>query len=189
MVKTQYFTATSADGFIADQNDSLKWLFEVPRDHDDGAWEDFIAGVSVMAMGATTYEWVLDHDDLLENPGTWQEYYGDRPCWVFSHRELPTIAGADLRFVSGDATTVHAQMAEAAAGGNIWLVGGGDLVGQFDDAGLLDEIHLGLQPVFLGDGAPLLPRRLTSERVHLRTAHQVGQTIRIVYEVQPRPGS
>lgn len=189
MVRTQYFTATSADGFIADKNNSLEWLFEVPRGNDDGSWEDFLAGVSVMAMGATTYEWVLDHDHLIENPGKWQEYYGDRPCWVFSHRELPAIPEADLRFVSGDAATVHAQMSQAADGRNIWLVGGGDLVGQFDDAGLLDEIHLALQPVFLGDGAPLLPRRLTSERVHLRTAQQVGQTIRMIYDVQPRPGS
>ena len=189
MLRTQYFTATSADGFIADKDNSLEWLFEVPRENGDGEWDEFIAGVSVMAMGATTYEWFLDHDNLLENPARWQEYYGDRPCWVFSHRELPTIAGADLRFVAGDATTVHAQMADAANVGNIWLVGGGDLVGQFDDAGLLDEIHLGVQPVFLGAGAPLLPRRITSERMHLRTAHQVGQTIRVVYDVQPRSGS
>jgi dihydrofolate reductase len=91
MVKTQYFTATSADGFIAAQNDSLEWLFEVPRDHDDGAWEDFIAGVSVMAMGATTYEWVLDHDDLLENPGTWQEYYGDRGVMLHVDNQLRAV--------------------------------------------------------------------------------------------------
>jgi dihydrofolate reductase len=189
MVRTLYFTATSADGFIADQNNSLEWLFEVPRDNDQDWWDEFIAGVSVMAMGATTYEWVLDHDNLLDDPGKWREFYGDRPCWVFSHRELPTIPGADVRFVAGDAATVHAQMSQAANGRNIWLVGGGDLVGQFDDVGLLDEIHLGLQPVFLGDGAPLLPRRLTSERVQLRVVRQVGQTIQIVYDVQPRSGS
>lgn len=153
---------------------------------NDGSWDEFIAGVSVMAMGATTYESVLDHDRLLDNPRKWQEYYDDRPCWVFSHRDLPPVPGADLRFVAGAVTTVHAQMIEGANGKNIWLVGGGDLVGQFDDAGLLDEIHLGLQPVFLGAGAPLLPRRLTSDRVRLRTVHQVGQTIRIVYDLRHR---
>ena len=185
--RVQYFTATSADGFIADQDNSLEWLFEVPRERND-AWERFIGGVAVMAMGATTYKWVLDHDRLLDNSGQWQEYYADRPCWVFTHHDLPPVPGADLRFVSGDVVEVHAQMAQAADGGNVWLVGGGDLVGQFDDAGLLDEIHLGLQPVFLGGGAPLLPRRLASDRVTLRVAQQVGQTLRIVYDVESRSG-
>jgi dihydrofolate reductase len=56
---------------------------------------------------------------------------------------------------------VHADMVHAAAGRNVWLVGGGELVGQFADAGLLEEIIAGVTPVTLGGGAPLLPRRLT----------------------------
>ena len=99
-----------------------------------------------MAMGSTTYEWVLEHDHLLDNPGKWQDYYGTTPCWVFSHRTLPPIPGADLRFVSGDVVPVHQEMAKAAEGKNIWIVGGGELVGQFADHGLLDEIILGVHP-------------------------------------------
>ena len=48
----------------------------------------------------------------------------------------------------------------AAAGRNVWIVGGGDLAGQFADAGLLDEILVMIAPVALAGGAPLLPRRL-----------------------------
>jgi dihydrofolate reductase len=43
---------------------------------------------------------------------------------------------------------------------NVWIVGGGDLAGQFADAGLLDELLLMIAPVTLGAGAPLLPRRV-----------------------------
>ena len=39
-----------------------------------------------MAMGATTYAWVLDHDHLLDHPEKWQAFYGDILCWVFTHR-------------------------------------------------------------------------------------------------------
>ena len=53
----------------------------------------------------------------------------------------------------------------AAQGKNVWLVGGGDLVGQFADQGLLDEIILGIAPVMLGAGAPLLPRHLSSREL------------------------
>ena len=57
------------------------------------------------------------------------------PSWVFSSRELPRVDGPDIRFVSGDVAPVHAEMVEAAGGKNVWLVGGGELVGQFHDAG------------------------------------------------------
>jgi dihydrofolate reductase len=94
------------------------------------------------------------------------------------------VPGVDLHFVSGDVRASYDAMAAAAGDRDLWVVGGGDLVGQFDDAGLLDEIWLGIRPVFLGAGAPLLPRRITSERVTLREARQVGQAIRAVYDVR-----
>jgi dihydrofolate reductase len=191
VTRTQYYTATSVDGFIADENNSLDWLFEVgrgveidPADSHETEWDDFIAGVGSMAMGATTYQWVLDHEALLENPERWRAFYGDRPAYVFTHRDLPPIPGADIRFVSGDVASVHDDLVAAAGGRNIWVVGGGDLVGQFDDAGHLDEILLSVVPVFLGSGAPLLPRRITSERCTVREARQAGQRVRVVLDVR-----
>ena len=52
------------------------------------------------------------------------------------------------------------RMVEAADGRDVWIVGGGDLAGQFSDAGLLDEVIVKIAPVTLGAGAPLLPRRI-----------------------------
>jgi dihydrofolate reductase len=184
MALTQYCTATTLDGFIADADNSLDWLFTVEREDEGRGFAEFLAGVGPMAMGATTYEWVLDHEHLLENPRRWQEYYADRPCWVFTHRDLVPIPGADLRFVQGDVAAVHADMVAAADGRNVWLVGGGDLVGQFHDAGLLDQVLVSIAPVTLGSGAPLLPRRLESLR--LVDVARNGQMVDLTYEV-PRP--
>lgn len=64
-----------------------------------------------------------------------------------------------------------------------WIIGGGDLVGQFDDAGLLDRVILGVCPVTLGAGAPLLPRRITSKRMRVADVRQEGQEVRIVLDV------
>ncbi|MBD2760879.1 dihydrofolate reductase family protein [Yimella sp. cx-573] len=186
MSRVVYFTACTIDGFIADENDSLQWLFDVPHGDDDGSWDAFIGGVAAMAMGATTYEWVLEHEDLLGNPGRWHDFYGDRPCWIFTHRDLPRIPGADLRFASGPVRSVSEEILASAGNANVWVVGGGDLVGQFDDIGLLDEIQLGMCPVTLGAGAPLLPRRITSERLSFRTAELSGQRLRVVLDVAPR---
>jgi dihydrofolate reductase len=185
VAKTQYYTATTLDGFIADANHSLDWLFEVDREqggeHSFGA---FFADVGAMAMGATTYEWVLEHDRLLEEPEKWRGYYGETPCWVFTHRALPSIPGAEIRFVEGNVAPVHGEMTRAAAEKNIWLVGGGNLVGQFADQELLDEILVGVAPVTLGRGAQLLPRRLTASNLELVDVARDRQFARLSYRVR-----
>jgi dihydrofolate reductase len=182
VAKTQYYTAASVDGFIADQDNSLDWLFEVDEGTDN-PFGAFFAGVGAFAMGATTYEWVLKNDNLLEEPENWHEMYGDVPCWVFTHRELPLVPEANIFMVSGDVGRVHEAMTVAAQGKNVWLVGGGDLVGEFADQGLLDEIILGLAPVTLGSGAPLLPRRLSSQQLALTGVSQMGQFAYLTYAV------
>jgi dihydrofolate reductase len=183
--RTQYYTATSLDGYIADEHNSLEWLFEVERRRDgEDDFPAFFRGVGAMAMGATTYEWVLEHERLLENPETWQRYYGDRPAWVFTHRTLPSIPGTEIRFVEGDVAPVHAEMSEAAGDRNIWLAGGGDLVGQFADQAMLDDIFVGVAPVTLGRGAPLLPRRLTARQLELVGVAQDEQLVRLAYRLR-----
>ena len=157
---TQYYTATSLDGFIADADNSLGWLFTRDRDeHGPLNYGDFIADVGALAMGSTTYEWIVDHEFSGKDPSEWKWPY-EIPCWVFTHRELPVVPGAPIEFTSANVATVHAEMARAAGGRNVWIVGGGDLAGQFADAGLLDGVIVSIAPVTLGAGAPLLPRRI-----------------------------
>jgi dihydrofolate reductase len=157
---TQYYTATTLDGFIADPANSLDWLFTRARE-DDGPqnYGAFIAGVGALAMGSTTYEWLLDHEFAGKDPAEWTWPY-DVPCWVFTHRRLPVVPGAEIEFTRADVADVHRRMVAAAGDRNVWVVGGGDLAGQFADAGLLDEVIVSIAPVTLGAGAPLLPRRI-----------------------------
>ena len=159
MPLTQYYTASSLDGFIADPDNSLEWLFGRAQD-DEGvlSYGRFIAGVGALAMGSTTYEWLLEHEVYKTDPdGRWPY---ETPCWVLTHRVLPIVPGSPVELTSEPVSEIHARMTVSAGGKNIWLVGGGDLVGQFADVGLLDEILVTFAPVTLGAGAPLLPRRL-----------------------------
>jgi dihydrofolate reductase len=155
MTRTVYYTATTLDGFLADEHDSLDWLFVQEQDEDGPMnYGEFIAGIGSIAMGATTYEWIRAH-----NAATGDAWAYDIPCWVFTHRDLEPIQGADLRFASGDVAPVHAELAEAAGDRGVWVVGGGDLAAQFAEAGLLDEVVVSIAPVTLGAGRPLFPRR------------------------------
>jgi dihydrofolate reductase len=185
-MSTIYFTTASLDGFLADQEGSLDWLFEVPRDvdpHEEVA--AFFGRVGAFAMGATTYQWMLDNLGVLENPDEWRGWYDEVPAWVFTHRHLPPVRGIPLRFVQGDVRSVHRDMVAAAGSKDVWLVGGGGLVGAFDDAGLLDEIQVAIQPVVLGGGAPLLPRRIPPSRLELQSVERVGQSATLTYRVRP----
>ncbi len=153
--KTVYYTATTLDGYIADPADSLDWLFVQDIDADGPMnYNAFITGIGALAMGATTYEWIRGR--IAEGREKWAYAV---PTTVLTHRDLPPIEGADLRFAAGDVTAVHADLLAAAGGRDVWVVGGGDLAGQFADAGLLDEIVAAIAPVTLGAGRPLFPRR------------------------------
>ena len=182
---TQYYTASSLDGFIATEDDSLEWLFQL-GDVNDTSYPEFIRGVGALAMGASTYAWMLRHviKEDSEAPGAWPY---DAPCWVFTHRKLPAVEGADVRFVAGDVREVHDQMRAAAGAKNVWLVGGGDLVGQFHDAGLLDEIIVQVGSVTLGRGKPLLPRFIAFPPLQLTGARAVGSGFAELRYTVPRP--
>jgi dihydrofolate reductase len=171
-MKTQYYTAASLDGFIATKDDSLEWLFPL-GDVNETSYPQFIVDVGALAMGSATYEWMLRHLVKLgtANPGEWPYR---QPTWVFSTRSLPGVPGADIRFVKGDVRPVHDAMRAAAGGKNLWLVGGGELVGQFHDQGLLDEIVVQVGSVTLGSGKPLLPRAITKPSLRLVSVQQFG---------------
>ena len=151
--RTIFYTATTLDGYLADEHDSLDWLMSQPQDEDGPmSYDDFIKGIGAMAMGATTYAWVRDH-----MARTGEKWAYDIPCWVFTHRDFEPVGGG-IQFTSAPVAEVHAQMVEAAEGRDLWMVGGGDLAAQFAEQGLLDELVLSIAPVTLGAGRPLFPR-------------------------------
>ena len=159
MSLTQYYTATTLDGFIADPDNSLEWLFT--RKQDEGGplnYREFIADVGALAMGSTTYEWILDHEFAGKDPSEWKWPY-DIPCWVFTHRQLTVVPDARVEFTSTDVATVHEQMVAAAAGRNVWIVGGrpGGPIRRRGPAGRGARDDRTGHP---GRGAPLLPRRI-----------------------------
>ena len=163
MTRSVYYTATTLDGFLADEQDSLAWLFKQDID-EAGAmnYGAFIKEIGAIAMGATTYAWILAH--LAETGETWSY---DMPAFVFTHRGPTAVDGADVRFVSGDVASTYDEIAAAAGERDVWVVGGGDLAAQFAEAGHLDEMIVSIAPVTLGAGRPIFPRRWDFRLVEL----------------------
>jgi dihydrofolate reductase len=183
-MKTQYYTAASLDGFIATSDDSLEWLFPLGN-IEETSYPTFIRGVGALAMGSATYEWMLRHvvGPQADRPQAWPY---EQPTWVFTSRVLPSVAGADIRFVRGDVRRVHEELVAAAGGKNVWIVGGGELAGQFYDHGLLDEIFVQVGSVTLGTGKPLLPRAITNPPLRLVSVRAVGTGFAELHYEVPR---
>jgi dihydrofolate reductase len=149
---TVYYTASSLDGYIVDDHGSLDWLLS--RDIDpDGPfhYEAFAASVGALVMGAATYEWIVRNE-----PGEWPY---SQPTWVLTHRAHVVLAEHPVQVYSGDVQALHPQLVSAAADKDVWVVGGGDVAGQFVAAGLVDEVIVSYAPCSLGAGAPVLPVR------------------------------
>lgn len=165
--RTIYYVAQTLDGFIADTEHRIDWLLAF-----DGAegikehYEAFLAGIGALVMGGKTYDFLCAQKDM---PWPYTQ-----KTWVYTNRARPRIEGADVAFVHGDVGASFDAVAASAGEKAIWLVGGGDLVAQYVRAELLDEIHLGLAPVVLGAGIPLLPTRI-AKPLTLRSTKTFGR--------------
>ena len=167
MAKTQYYVAASLDGFIAEADDGLQWLFDAADDPTTG--DD----VKAIAVGATTYEIIVAHDRPWD--------YTGRPTWVFTHRDLPVPDGADVRFVTGSPADHIADMRAAAGDGNLWVLGGGELASQFAEAGLLDELIVTYVPAVLGTGVGLFARPIKGTLTLTHTEELTRGCVQNVY--------
>lgn len=190
-MKTVYYTAATLDGFLADSRHALDWLFQFPPPEGEDHYEAFVKNVGALAMGSSTYEWLLRHhvfpEDPAQKPDPW---FYEQPTWVFSSRSQRPVPGEDIRFVDGDVRPVHAEMARAArAAGDkdVWIMGGGELAGQFHDAGLLDQIVVSIASVTLGEGMPLLPRRIVTPPLRLTYAQRHGEGFVVLKYDVPKP--
>lgn len=181
-MKTQFYGACSLDGFLATSDHDLGWLLQF-GEVEGSSYPAFIREVGALAMGSHTYEWMLRHAIDAGQPWPYAQ-----PTWVFSTRTLRPVEGADVRFVQGGVRAVHPAMVQAAGGRNVWVVGGGGLVGQFHDAWLLDELIVQIAPVTLGAGMPLLPRRIDAPALKLQSVSTLGGVFaELRYEVPAPP--
>lgn len=180
--KTQFYGAASLDGFLSTGDDHIDWLLQFGD--VASSYPEFIAQVGAIAMGASTYEWLINNH-VKPNSRAEQPWPYNQPVWVFTHRKPVKVAGANIRFVCGDVQPVHEEMNDQADGKNIWIAGGGELVGQFWDQDLLDELIVQITPVTLGSGKPLLPRSIQAPPLKLISAQTLGSIfVELRYAVQ-----
>lgn len=150
--KVKLFIATSLDGYIAGPHGEIDWLF---TDQDYG-YTEFISGIDTIIMGRKSYEATLNFDE-------WP--YKGMVTYVFTRR-TDHPADPKVTFTS-EPIADFINNIRKIPGKDIWLMGGGELIGSFLNAGLVDEATIGIHPIILGDGIPLIPKGTKQTRLHL----------------------
>jgi dihydrofolate reductase len=83
----------------------------------------------------------------------------EQPSWLLTHRPHIVAEGHPVQVFDGDVADLHPKLVSAAAGKDVWVVGGGETAAQFSSAGLIDEIIVTYAPCSLGPSSRLLPIR------------------------------
>lgn len=166
MTKTIVEIAVTVDGFVAGLHDEQDWL-EGFEDLSELGFDAFIAGVGAIVVGMRSYKLGVERGWFKGNT------YGPSPIFVVCKTppQNPST-DADFRFVTTGIEDAHRQAAQAAGDKNIYIFGGPNIIQQFLEKNLLDELRLSVVPVLLGQGIPLFAhmqeRRQKLERVDVK---------------------
>ena len=165
------YIATSLDGYLATEDDSLEWLFKTDGEGDAG-YSEFYETVDTILMGRRTYEWIINMEG--ENFP-----YNNKDCYVFSK----TVSGENenVKFVHEDIVSFVNKLKEAE-GKHIWIVGGGELLHFFLKERLVDEFIITIAPTAIGKGIPLFKEAEFEFELTLKDMKRFNQFAQLHYE-------
>lgn len=177
--KVIVYIATSADGYIARPDGDVDWLNRRPRNVDYGM-RAFYPTIDTILWGRKTYDWVLNY---FAKSGKKTGMFDERLAnYVFS-RKPPKRGAPGVKFVS-EPVKAFAQRLRRTPGKHIWMMGGGQLIASFLDAGEIDEFDIHVIPVFIGEGIPLVEPRHRDVPLRLRSSRKYPDgVVRLRYEV------
>jgi dihydrofolate reductase len=170
-----YSSAMSLDGFIAGPRGEYDWI---PNESDID-WGAFTARFDTALMGRRSYEAAR----AVPGGGPLPEL----ETFVFS----TTLRAEDHPGVTVVADRIDETIAvlRESPGKDVWLYGGGALFRSLLERGHVDRVEVGLIPVLLGGGIPLLPHPAATVPLRLADQHlyPTTGTVLLTYDVQRPP--
>ncbi len=171
--------ATSADGYIARPDGDLDWLTARPAPKGFYGMPEFTRSIDAKIIGRKTF-------DLSVKMGA--NFSADDVHYVFSRQPPPASVPAGVEFVT-QSIQAFAERLREDPGKNIWMMGGGEIIASFLDAGAIDEFVISVIPTFIGDGIPLIAPTRRDAPLRLRSARPFPDgVVQLHYEVAPQRG-
>ena len=173
--RIKLYIATSLDGFIAREDESIDWLTKYENNPEtDYGYSEFYESIGTVLMGRKTYEQVLGFGD-------WP--YGEKKAYVFTRQEEPLRREKNVEFISGDIGEFARQLKENTEE-DIWLVGGSQLIKVFLEQNLVQDLIIFVVPIILGSGIPLFDQIQKEIGLKLiNTERYESGLVRMEYEI------
>ncbi|MHB1133355.1 MAG: dihydrofolate reductase family protein [Chloroflexota bacterium] len=150
--------AASLDGYIATKDGDLSWLNNAMSPDEDYKFSETAKRTGAYVMGANTYR---------EIAASGVSAGGDKtPTYVVTHEQVPKRPRGNITFYAGDLRELVRRI-KSETEKDICLWGGGNLVTQFVDLDLVDELGVSIIPVLLGDGVPFFGRIAKRKKLRL----------------------
>lgn len=164
MRRVQFYGAISLDGYLATTDHDLQWLMKTEGGEDANS-DRFFKQIDTTIMGRKTY-------DVSKSLMGDELFFPDKDNYVLSrtrrgHEE-------DVTYYDGSPVELVHNL-QKQAGGNIWIVGGGQLVTDLVAADLIDEWWIQIAPVLLGDGIRLFKKGDYATRLKLLDVNRYDQ--------------
>ena len=164
MARIVGYIASSLDGFIADEDEGLEWLYSAEAELGEHHYDQFIKGIRTIVMGRSTYDW------LVRSGMAWA--YGAQRVLVVTSRPIEDPIGAlETR---SDIDELIAEL-RGLSDGDVWMLGGGKLQMAFIERGALDEIEIYVASAIIGGGYPLFPPTGFEATLELTSAKSLGR--------------
>ena len=173
------YIATSADGYIARPDGDVEWLNRRTPTADQGM-RAFYRTIDTILWGRKTYDWLLKYFRTHRVKG---EMFDRKVAnYVFS-RKPPKKVAPGVEFVSKPVKG-FARRLRKMPGKHIWMMGGGELIASFLDAGEIDEFDIHVIPTLIGEGIPLIAPRHRDVALHLLSVRKYSDgSVRLRYDV------
>ncbi|WP_125715344.1 dihydrofolate reductase family protein [Companilactobacillus kedongensis] len=173
MRKVKFYGATSLDGYLADQNNSLDWLFKYEDTSImEKSYQPFIKNIDTTIMGRQTYDDLMDMTDEFPYP--------DTTNYVLTHRK---IKSKDVISKNIPVEKLIGQLKQEP-GKDIWIIGGGKIVSSLIEHHLIDSLQLQITPDILGNGIRLFQPMNSNSDFKLTSSQQFDQFIDLTYELK-----
>ena len=167
--------ATSADGYVARTDGNLDWLTKRPAPKGFYGLPKFSRSIDAKILGRKTF-------DLSVKMGA--SFSADDVHYVFSRRPSLASVPVGVQFVTGP-IRAFAEHLRKQAGKNIWMMGGGEIIGSFLDEGAIDEFIITILPTFIGEGIPLIAPKYREVPLRLRSLKRFSDgVVQLHYDVQ-----
>src|SRR5262245_1139864 len=167
--------ATSADGYVARTDGNLDWLTNRPAPKGFYGLPEFERSIDAKILGRKTFDRSLEMG---------ARFRAKDVHYVFSRRPPPASVPAGVQFVT-EPIDAFAQRLRTQAGKNVWMMGGGEVIGSFLDEDAIDEFIISVVPIFIGEGIPLLaPRHREVALGLLRVQQFPDGVVQLHYDVE-----